>query len=75
VVPELTDQPANRKRRVPRVGGHRSRDPRPYKRLNVVQRSFNLLMLWRPLATRYGKYAVTYGAGAVLAAISTWLRS
>jgi len=30
---------------------------------------------WRGLATRYDKLAIVYRAGAVLAAIITWLRS
>lgn len=46
-----------------------------YKRRNVVERSFNLLKQWRGLATRYDKHAVVYRAGAVLAAIITWLRT
>ncbi len=41
----------------------------------MVERSFNLLKQWRCLATRYGKHAIVYRAGAVLAAIVVWLRS
>ncbi len=36
---------------------------------------FNLLKPWRGLATRDDKHAAVYRAGAVLAAIITWLRS
>jgi transposase len=75
VIPAPSDQQANRKRRGSMGGRPPKLDRDGYKRRNVVERSFNLLKQWRALATRYDKYAVIYRAGAVLAAIVTWLRS
>lgn len=75
VIPEPSDQLANRKRRGSAGGRPPKFDRETYKQRNVVERSFNLLKQWRGLATRYDKRAVTYRAGAVLAAIITWLRT
>ncbi|CAM3755726.1 Transposase DDE domain protein [Occultella aeris] len=75
VIPEPSDQQANRKRRGSMGGRPPKLDRDSYKRRNVVERSLNLLKQWRALATRYDKNAVIYRAGAVLAAIVTWLRS
>lgn len=74
VIPEPSDQQANRQRRGAQGGRPPKFDRETYKRRNVVERSFNLLKQWRGLATRYDKYATTYRAGAVLAAIVVWLR-
>ena len=73
VIPEPADQQANRKRRGSRGGRPVTFDRELYKNRNVVERSFNLLKQWRALATRYDKLAIVYRAGAVLAAILTWL--
>jgi transposase len=75
VIPEPSDQRANRARRGSRGGRPVTYDKDLYKQRNVVERSFNLLKQWRGLATRYDKLAIVYRAGAVLAAITTWLRS
>ncbi len=75
VIPEPADQQANRQRRGARGGRPPNFDRETYKQRNVVERSFNLLKQWRGLATRYDKHATVYRAGAVLAAIITWLRS
>ena len=75
VIPEPSDQRANRARRGSAGGRPASYDKQLYKQRNVVERSFNLLKQWRGLATRYDKLAIVYRAGAVLAAITTWLRS
>lgn len=75
VIPEPSDQRANRKRRGTKGGRPPQLDRQTYKQRNVVERSFNLLKQWRGLATRYDKHAVTYRAGAVLAAIIVWLRT
>lgn len=74
-VVEPSDQQANRKRRGARGGRPPNFDRETYKQRNVVERSFNLLKQWRGLATRYDKHATICRAGAVLAAIITWLRS
>lgn len=75
VIPEPSDQQANRRRRGARGGRPPKLDRETYKRRNVVERSFNLLKQWRGLATRYDKHAAVYRARAVLAAIISWLRS
>jgi transposase len=75
VIPEPSHQISNRKRRGSGGGRPPKRDRETYKRRNVVERSFNLLKQWRGLATRYDRHAVIYRAGAVLAAITTWLRT
>lgn len=75
VIPEPSDQQANRQRRGARGGRPPKLDHETYERRDVVERSFNLLKQWRCLATRYGKHAIVYRAGAVLAAIVVWLRS
>ena len=69
VIPEPSDQQANRKRRGAKGGRPPKLDRETYKRRNVVERSFNLLKQRRGLATRYDKHAIVYRAGAVLAAI------
>ena len=74
VIPEPSDQQANRRRRGRNGGRPVTFDAEAYKNRNVVERSFNALKHWRGLATRYDKLAVVYRGGAVLAAILAWLR-
>jgi putative transposase len=74
VIPEPSDQQANRRRRGSRGGRPVNFDPAIYKGRNVVERSFNSVKQWRGLATRYDKLAQTYRGGAVLRAITIWLR-
>jgi transposase len=73
VIPERSDQVANRKRRGRNGGRPVGLDKEAYKRRNVIERSFNTLKQWRGLATRYDKLALTYRGGAVLSAIIVWL--
>jgi len=75
VIPEPRDQQANRARSGSRGGRPVNYDHDTYKARNVVERSFAALKQWRGLATRYDKLAIVYRAGAVLAAIITWLRT
>lgn len=74
VIPERSDQVANRKRRGSRGGRPVTSDPAANRRRNVVERSFNLFKQWRALATRYDKLALTYRGGVVLRAITIWLK-
>lgn len=74
VIPDRSDQQANRKRRGRKGGRPISYDTEVYKGRNVVERSFNALKNWGGLATRYDKLALLYRGTAVLAAIITWLR-
>lgn len=73
VIPERSDQEANRKRRGRSGGRPIGLDKEAYKRRNVVERSFNTFKQWRGLATRYDKLALTYRGGVVLRAITIWL--
>lgn len=75
VIPERSDQVANRKRKGRTGGRAPSFDRRPYKRRNVIERAFNKAKHWRAVATRYDKLAITYRAGFVLALIVEWLKS
>ena len=75
VIPERSDQIANRQRRGSKGGRPVSYDTEAYKRRNVVERSFNIFKQWRALATRYDKLALTYRGGVILRAITIWLRA
>ena len=69
VIPENTDQRANRKNRGSRGGRPVGFDAEDYKNRNVVERAFNKLKNWRALATPYDKHALIYRGGMVLASI------
>lgn len=74
VIPERSDQIANRQRR----GAAGSRpppfDPEQYKARNVVERCFSRLKQFRAVATRFDKLAARYLAGLRLASLILWLR-
>lgn len=74
VIPERSDQKANRKRRGQKGGRPVGLDTEAYKRRNVVERSFNTFKQWLGLAPRYNKLALTYRGGVVLRAITIWLK-
>ncbi|MFF0547251.1 IS5 family transposase [Nocardia thailandica] len=74
VIPQRSDQVANRKRRG-RAGGRPPQfDFDAYKGRNVVERAFNKAKHWRGVATRYDKLACTYRAGIVMALTVEWLK-
>ena len=73
VIPEPSDQIANRKRRGSAGGRPPAFDAEDYKGRNVVERNFNDVKQWRALATRYDKLAIVYRAAAVLRAVTLWL--
>lgn len=74
VISEPSDQQGHRTRRG-RAGGRPPKfDAEAYKTRNTVERAFNVFKQWRALATRYDKLALTYRGGAVLRAITIWLR-
>lgn len=75
VIPEPADQQGHRKRRGARGGRPVGYDYDDYKGRNVVERGFNETKQWRGLATRYDKLALTYRGGAVLRAITLWLKA
>ncbi|ULN70345.1 transposase [Mycolicibacterium smegmatis] len=72
VIPEPSDQIANRKRRGARGGRPPAFDAEDYRSRNVVEQNLNDVKQWRGLATRYDKLAVVYRAAAVLRAITLW---
>lgn len=74
VISEPFDQKANRKRRGQAGGRPPAFNADTYKKRNTIERGFNVLKQWRGLATRYDKLALTYRGGAVLRAITIWLR-
>ena len=74
VIPERSDQIANRKRRGSKGGRSVGLATEAYKRRNVIERSFNTFKQWRGIATRYDKLALTYRGGVVLRAITIWLK-
>lgn len=74
VIPEPSDQQGHRKRRGSHGGRPVGYDVEDYKGRNVVELGFNEDKQWRGLATRYDKLALTYRGGAVLRAITLWLK-
>ena len=74
VIPEPSDQIGHRRRRGSRGGRPPAFDRIDYRNRNTVERSFCDLKQWRGLATRYDKLAINYRGGAVVRAITIWLR-
>ncbi|MFJ4859151.1 IS5 family transposase [Streptomyces sp. NPDC088730] len=74
VIPERSDQIANRKRRGSAGGRPPTFDPEQYKARNVVERCFSRLKQFRAVATRFDKLATRYLAGLLLASLILWLR-
>lgn len=74
VIPERSDQVANRKRRGRAGGRAPTFDTATYRRRNVVERAFNKAKHWRGVATRYDKLALTYRAGFTMALAVEWLK-
>jgi transposase len=75
VIPERTDQKANRARKGSSGGCPPSFDADRYKRRNQVERGFNRRKQWRGLATRYDKLSESYQATLDLAEALDWLRA
>jgi transposase len=75
VIPEPTDQIANRKRRGARGGRPPKFDPEVYKHRNQVERGFNRRKHWRGLATRYDKLGAHFQATLDLVEMLDWLRT
>lgn len=68
-IPERSDQLQRRKDQGSRGGRPPSFDLELYRHRNTVERGYNRLKQWRGIATRYDKYALTFGGGVLLAAI------
>ena len=74
VIPERSDQIANRARKGAAGGRPVAFDTEDYKQRNLIERFFNRIKHWRAIASRYDKHAVVYRGGIVLAAILDWLK-
>ncbi|MFI1146611.1 IS5 family transposase [Streptomyces sp. NPDC020780] len=72
IIPQPSDQIANRKRRGRHGGRPPGFDKASYRQRNTVERCINKLKQWRGLATRYDKTATIYQAGLHLAGILLW---
>ncbi|OKJ63833.1 transposase [Streptomyces sp. CB02009] len=72
VIPQPSDQAANRNRRGSQDGRPPAFDREAYKQRNTVGRCINKLKQWRGLAIRYDRTATTYLSGLHIAAIFIW---
>ena len=75
VIPEKSDQAANRKNRGSAGGRPVSFDAVQYRDRNTVERCINKIKAWRGLATRYDKKPDSYMAGLQLRGSLIWIRS
>ena len=75
VIPERSDQVANRKRRGQAGGRPPTFDKVSLKRCNVIGRCFEVPKQWRGTATRYDELALSYRGGVVLRAIIIWSKA
>ncbi|MBB4963537.1 transposase [Saccharothrix violaceirubra] len=75
VIPEKTDQRANRRNKGSAGGRPVSFDPVRYRRRNTVERLFQKIKTWRGLATRYDKTPQSYEAGLHLRGAIMWLKT
>lgn len=75
VIPEKSDQAANRKKRGSRGGRPVSHDLDLYRQRNTVERCINRIKEWRGLAFRFDKTPESYLAGLHLRGAVLWIRS
>lgn len=74
VIPEKTDQQANRKKKGRSGGRPVTFDPHRYKKRNTVERCFQKIKTWRGLATRYDKDPDSFTSGLHLRGSIMWLK-
>ncbi|GAB7111139.1 hypothetical protein JCM4814A_94580 [Streptomyces phaeofaciens JCM 4814] len=74
VIPEKTDQAANRRRKGSAGGRPVAFDSHRYRQRNTVERCFQKIKTWRGLATRYDKSPESYEAGLHLRGSIMWLK-
>ncbi|WP_078941282.1 IS5 family transposase [Streptomyces cellulosae] len=74
VIPEKSDQAANRKKKGSRGDRPASHDADLYKERNTVEHLINKLKSWRGIATRYDKTPDSYLAGLHLRASMIWIK-
>jgi transposase len=75
VIPEKSDQQANRKKKGSKGGRPVRYDVERYTQRNTVERCFQRIKTWRGLATRYDKSPESYEAGLHLRGAIMWLKS
>ncbi|MEV4382975.1 IS5 family transposase [Streptosporangium sp. NPDC049644] len=75
LIPEKTDQAANRKNRGSRGGRPVSHDAELYKQRNTAEQCINRIKEWRALAFRPDKTPESYLAGLHLRGAILWIRS
>jgi transposase len=75
VIPEKTDQAANRKKKGARGGRPVTHDAALYQERNTAERCINKIKDWRGLATRYDKTPASYLAGLHLRGALIWIHS
>lgn len=75
VIPEKSDQAANRKKRGCQGGRPPGHDTELYRDRNTVEGSINKIKECRGLATRHDKTPASYLAGLHLRGAIIWLRS
>ncbi|WP_435826721.1 hypothetical protein [Nonomuraea dietziae] len=75
VIPEKTDQAANRKKRGPHGGRPVSHDPDLCKQRDTVERCINRIKEWRGPAFRVDKTRDSYLAAPHLRGAMMWIRS
>lgn len=63
VIPEKTDQQANRRKKGSAGGRPVTYDPERYKQRNTVERCFQKIKTWRGLAAHYDNAPVSYEVG------------
>jgi transposase len=74
IIPEKSDQQANRKKKGSAGGRPVGFDPKRYQQRNTVERCFQKIKTWRGLATRYDKTPENYEAGLHLRGSIMWLK-
>ncbi|WP_434096320.1 hypothetical protein [Streptosporangium roseum] len=74
VIPEKSDQRANRKKKGSAGGRPVGFDPERYQQRDTVERCFQKIKTWRGLATRYDKAPESYEAGLYLRGSIMWLK-
>lgn len=74
VIPEKSDQQANRKKKGSAGGRPVLFDPERYRQRNTIERCFQKIKTWRGLATRYDKAPESYEAGLYLRGSIMWLK-
>jgi transposase len=74
VIPEKSDQQANRKKKGSAGGRPVAFDQDRYKQRNTVERCFQKIKTWRGVATRYDKSPESFEAGLHLRGSIMWLK-